>query len=64
MFCYKEKMKADPDTAFFRRTKTGGQYLDWLKQINNLGGMTYFAAMDEAELRTIFWSHLEELESA
>lgn len=64
MSCYNEKMNVDPETSFFRRTRTGGQYLDWLKKINNLGGMTYFAAMDETELRSIFWSLLEDCENA
>ena len=62
MSCYKEVTKSDPETEFFRRTKNGGQYRQWLKKINDLGGTTYFSVMSVSELENIFFNLLEQCE--
>jgi hypothetical protein len=62
MYCYKEKVEEDSETEFFRRTNNGGQYRDWLKKINNLGGMSYFHAMEFSELKVSFMKLLRECE--
>lgn len=62
MSCYKEKIEDDNTTEFFRRTKNGGQYREWLKKINNLGGMSYFSVMTSNELKVVFMDLLKECE--
>lgn len=64
MSCYKEKTEDDAESEFFRRTKGGGQYREWLKKINNLGGMSYFSVMATDELKEIFMHLLKECEKA
>ena len=62
MDCYKKKIEQDSETQFFRRTTTGGQYRTWLKQINNMGGMSYFAVMNQKDLFKSFWDQLLAVE--
>ncbi|MDC0433099.1 DUF6339 family protein [bacterium] len=62
MSCYREKIEEDGETEFFRRTRNGGQYREWLKKINNLGGMSYFSAMNFNELKVAFMKLLRDCE--
>ena len=64
MHCYQRKIGEDPETTFFRRSKGTGQYRDWMKLINNLGGTKYYAVMEESKLKDLFWSLLKEIEQS